>query len=749
MPQPPDVLKPVSPAAHTPGTGSEEWHDLTSHLRAVAAAARAHASKFGVPNLGYLAGLLHDLGKFADAFQDYLWEAFIASRQGTSQPLPGSVQHAIHGAAVARRLYAATFPRISASAEGAELAWVILNHHTGLQDLDTVDTRLVKAQADGELFKVVPKALPHLHELNGLRSGPPHPPQFNRAAGREFFLRMLLSALVDADFTDTEAWRDPSRSELRSGAFLSIEELAATARQNQEALIARATATPVNRARREIYDSVMKHVPAAPGFFRLTVPTGGGKTRLALLFGLEHARHHGLDRVIVAIPYTSITDQTAGEYREILGAENVLEHHSSVNAAGDEADIMSWNRLAAENWDAPIVVTTTVQLFESIFANRTSKLRKLHNLVRSVIVIDEAQTLPVRLLDPILDALSELTGPRYGTSVVLSTATQPALNEDLGFPALASMRDLLPEAPRYFKTLTRVRYATRTDAPWPWRQVAARMRSHNQVLCIVNLKAHARELFQELADDDALHLSTNMTPEHRQEALEVIRERLRRDKSCRVVTTPLVEAGVDLDFPAVLRAMGPLDSIVQAAGRCNREGRLTHNGAPDLGKVVVFRPEDHRTPPGYYATATREAEAVLANGADLNSATVFEAYFRTLYLDLVNRDAEDIQRLRHQFDYPEVARRFRMIGDDTEPVIVPNRARDRIERTLARGLNRFTLRQLQPHTINVFKSRTQHLQDQGLLRPATHDSEGVWMWTGEYDNRFGIVERISADETVF
>ena len=275
------------------------------------------------------------------------------------------------------------------------------------------------------------------------------------------------------------------------------------------------------------------------------------------------------------------------------------------------------------------------------------------------------------------------------------------------------------------------------------------MREHDQVLCIVNLKAHARELYEALADEDALHLSTNMTPEHRREVLGVIRERLRCGHACRVVATQLVEAGVDLDFPVVLRALGPLDSIVQAAGRCNREGKLARDGASVLGEVVVFRPADHRTPPGYYATATHEAEAVLASGADLSSATAFEAYFRTLYLELVNRDAQDIQRLRRQFDYPEVARRFRMIGDDTEPVIVPHRARGAVEALLAQGLNRFTLRQLQPHTISLFQSRTERLRRQGLLRPATPESEGVWVWTGEYDERFGIVERFDADESVF
>ena len=378
-------------------------------------------------------------------------------------PTRGSVPHAVHGAAVARRLSAAAHPRLGAAAEGAELAWPILNHHTGLQDLDTIDARLVEALRDRELFQVVPRALEHLPELRGLGDALSNVPAFERPYAREFFLRMLLSALVDADFTDTEAWRDPVRGRVRRGAYLPVEHLAGIALRNQEDLMVRAPATPVNRARREMYESVMEHAGDATGFFRLTVPTGGGKTRMALAFGLEHARRHGLERVIVAIPYTSITEQAAAEYRSMLGAENVLEHHSGVNAEDDEWDVTRWNRLAAENWDAPVVVTTTVQLFESIFANRTSKVRKLHNLARSVIVLDEVQTLPVRLLDPILDALSELVGARYGASVVLCTATQPALDEDLGFPSLAHVRELLPNAEHYFDELRRVRYEIRTD----------------------------------------------------------------------------------------------------------------------------------------------------------------------------------------------------------------------------------------------------------------------------------------------
>ena len=730
--------KPAKPAAHTPRPGGSEWHDLVQHLRAVAAATARSAAKFDAAAIGYWAGILHDIGKFGEDFQRYLFACHAADRGRGTPPRAGSAPHAIHGAVVARSAYSGRYPLLGDTAQGGELAWPILNHHGGLQDLSRFEGRLVEGTNDPMVRRVIPEALKHLPELRDLAAQIPDVPEFESTHNREFFIRMLLSALVDADHCDTEAWRDPDKHAARGSDFAEVTALAETMRQNQQALTRNSKPTHVNVARQDICDAVLAQANNPTGFFKLTVPTGGGKTRTALSFALEHATSHKLERVVVAIPYTSIIEQSAAEYRKILGAEVVLEHHSAVHPNDDEADVLNWQKLAAENWNVPVVVTTTVQLFESLFANRTSKLRKLHNLARAVIVLDEVQTLPVRLLNPILDVLSELTTPRYGSSVVLCTATQPALNEDLGFPRLAGVRELAPDPEHYFKSLTRVEYDVRVDEPWSWQDVADTMRGAEQVLCVVNLKRHARELFEILDDPQALHLSTTMCPEHRRNVLAQVRERLSQSEPCRVVATQLVEAGVDVDFPFVLRSLGPLDSIVQAAGRCNREGNL------ERGRVIVFKPQDHKLPPGFYETATREAEGLLANGVDLNAAGVFDDYFRNLYLYLAERDAEGIQQLRGRFDYPTVAERFRMIDDDTEPVIVRKWAPDKVDALIARGINRFTLRALQPYIVTVLKAHTQRLEQLGFIARPSPTAEGIWLWLGDYDESFGIIERFDS-----
>jgi CRISPR-associated endonuclease/helicase Cas3 len=729
------------PAAHTPRDGSGEWHDLSEHLFSVAREARRYADKFGAADLGYWAGLLHDIGKFSEAFQEYLWQAHQAAIGLGEPPKRGKVQHAIHGAVVARMAYHRQFPKLGKTAQGSELAWPILNHHGGLRELNDIETRLAEGMGSREVKSVVANAANQCPELKRLLFETPHLPPLESPLSREFFIRMLLSALVDADHSDTEAWTSPQKHAERRTEFSKLSDLADRVRKKQAAFMRGAEATAMNVARREIYRAVLSNAATATGFFKLTVPTGGGKTRTGLAFALEHAKTHNLERIVIAIPYTSITQQTADAYREMLGSDNVLEHHSAVNSENAEDDVMSWQRLASENWNAPVVVTTTVQLFESLFSNRTSKLRKLHNLARAVIVLDEVQTLPVRFLNAILDVLSELTSPRYGSSVVLCTATQPALSDELGFPRLSKIKELAPDPEAYFRSLKRVEYEMRIAQPYSWQEVAEDMRGADQVLCIVNLKQHARELFECLGDPKALHLSTAMTPEHRGEVLKAIRQRLHSGKPCRVVSTQLVEAGVDLDFPFVIRALGPLDAIVQAAGRCNREGKLKRGGGPTLGRVLVFKPEDHRTPPGFYKTATREAEVLLSKNPDLNGVRIFEDYFRTLYLELAERDAEGIQALRQAFDYPTVADRFRMIGDDMEPTIVRKRNPALVDAILAQGLNRFTMRALQPYIVNVFKGQTKRLQQQGFLMRPAQESEGVWVWTGDYDPKFGIVER--------
>lgn len=724
--------------AHTAGEKGE-WQPLSDHLHAVAKMAREFAEPYGAGNLAYWAGLLHDLGKFNPIFQRYLEESE-GPRKDTRQAPKRGPDHFSAGMVVARTAYSQDYPRLGQTAQGGEIAWAAASHHAGLADLASLEERLVRKSHDTAVSQAIQIAVQTMPELNDLLNAQPVLPLLSTNRSREFFIRMLLSSLVDADYLDTEAWLNPEKHEHREQILSSISDLLKTVMENQEKLIAEAPHTCINQARREIYYAVLKKSAEHTGFFRLSVPTGGGKTRTALAFALKHAKEHDLRRVIFAIPYTSIIEQTADEFRKIVGPENVLEHHSALVAKDDEQDPNNWARLATDNWDAPIIVTTTVQLFESLFSNRSGKVRKLHNLVRSVIVLDEAQTLPIPLLNPILDALSELVQPRYGASVVLCTATQPALDESLGFPALADVREIAPEPQQYFRTLSRVRYEIHLDEPWSWEDVAQQMQRGEQALCIVNTKAQARALFAVLDDPDALHLSTSMCPAHRLATLKKIRALLEEGNPCRVASTQLVEAGVDLDFPQVLRALGPLDSIVQAAGRCNREGKLD-----EPGQVIVFKPEDHALPRGVYKSAAGLAETLLNQNADLEALETFQQYFHTLYQLLVNRDAHGIQAKRDRFDYPKVAEEFRMISGDTVPLVIRNYEPSKVAAILACGIDRWSMRALQPYLVNIYRDKLSRLEQDGLVQLITAD---LWEWMGDYDEKLGIVGKSDVERYV-
>ena len=423
----------------------------------------------------------------------------------------------------------------------------------------------------------------------------------------------------------------------------------------------------------------------------------------------------------------------------------MLEHHSAA-VEGDPTEddegpsaAAVWQRLAAENWDAPVIVTTTVQLFESLFSNRRGKTRKLHNLAGSIIILDEAQALPPHLLAPILDGLRELT-EHYGASVVLSTATQPAFDQIDEFKDVQA-REIVPGHARHFEALRRVEYDfTKSGAPNAWTDIAAWMLAERSVLTIVNTKRHARELLDALDDPGALHLSTLLCRAHRDEVLAEVRRRLAAGEPCRLVSTQVVEAGVDLDFSAVLRAEAPLDAIIQAAGRCNREGRLD-----GPGRVVVFTPPDPASPLGVYRSG-RDIARVLRElpGFDLNNPATVQRYFELLFGTAVDTDRHGIQRLRKSLDFPEVAKRFRMIEDDTYDVIVgyPEGEVPHIEflldqlRTGERS-PRAVLRELQPHIVSVYRREADRLIRERWIQEVM---PGVGRWLGTYDAVRGIVE---------
>jgi CRISPR-associated endonuclease/helicase Cas3 len=687
-------------------------HSLREHMEAVARLAADLAKKFQAESWGYLAGLLHDLGKSQSDFQVYLKEC-----QNHPEKKIRGPDHSSAGAVLAWQRYW----------EG--LACVLAGHHGGLPDPTNLKQRLREKSNDPAVQEV-------LRDAEKIVTLPERPafPALTSPTQVELFLRLLFSALVDADYLDTETHFDPGRSQLRFRSF-DLAVLAECFWKEQDKLSGH-DRSPVNLFRHKIYKACLEAAEWEPGIFRLTVPTGGGKTLSGMAFALRHAIKHQKHRIIFAIPYTSIIDQTAQVYRVIFGDENVLEHHSALAEPEDENDYLryQWARLAAENWDASIVVTTTVQLFESLFSNRPAACRKLHNVAQSIIILDEVQTLPTGLLAPILEVVQQLVD-HYGVTVVLSTATQPSL-VDSGSPYLKGLRgeirEIVPDPARYFQALKRVSYDCPQEA-WSWERVAREMAAELRCLAVVNTKKDVLALLDALDDPEVLHLSTLLCMAHRRKVMEEIKARLSTGQPCRVVATQVVEAGVDLDFPVVLRAMGPLDRIVQAAGRCNREGRLSQ------GRVVIFQPTEGRVPPGDYRSGHDIARAMLNRpGVDLHSPGIYESYFRQLY-QAVNTDKHGINKLRQRLDFPEVASRFKLIEDATVPLVVryPKEGSpvDELLRRLQSpgailgGEARLLLRRLQPYLVNVRRGPLARYQQSGLVRELPL---GLWEWLGDY-----------------
>jgi CRISPR-associated endonuclease/helicase Cas3 len=711
--------------AHTPPNEGGEAHLLCDHLRETADLAEHFAAKFGAAAFGRAAGLLHDIGKASDGFQRYLVRCHQARLNGTAPP-SRSVDHKLAGVSAA----------LSIAHTGRILAIPILGHHGGIPDAGAMEERLDKGQST----EMLPELLSRMQHVLGSfeEAGLTSPRQAMDSLALDLFIRMLFSALVDADFLDTEGHLTPDKSGKRGG-YSASATLWKRFEHKQARFQAEAADTKVNRLRRGIYEACVRCAEKDQGVFRLTVPTGGGKTRSAMAFALKHAVRHKLDRVIVAIPYTSIIDQNAEEYRKILGRRNVLEHHSAADWPDtdgySEAQVRA--ELASENWDMPIIVTTTVQFFESLFSNKPSKCRKLHNIAKSVIILDEVQTLPIGMLQPILDMLKELVA-YYGVTLVLSTATQPALSGDSPYVSgFSSVTEIVPDAEKYFAALKRVEYRVEPDS-WPWERVADEMRGHHQALCVVNSRRDALDLFNLLDDPAAFYLSTLMCPAHRRDVLKRIKRRLHLKQQCRVVSTQLVEAGVDLDFPYVMRALGPLDRIVQAAGRCNREGRML----PDLGKVTIFVPLQGHAPRGNYSIEMQVAETCIAErGARLADPDSIESYFADVYMTVrkTGLDAKGVNASRAAGNFETTARNAKLIQDDTLPLVVRcdlghvGKLLSDIKR--AGYANRHQWRELQQYTVNVYRSEYARYASDGLVEEVV---SGINVWRGKYDQKTGL-----------
>ncbi|WP_242863600.1 CRISPR-associated helicase Cas3' [Anaerotruncus rubiinfantis] len=500
--------------------------------------------------------------------------------------------------------------------------------------------------------------------------------------------------------------------------------------------------TPLNHARCEILRACLEAGRSqAPGLFTLTVPTGGGKTVATLAFALEHAKKYGKKRIIYVIPFTSIIEQTAGKFREILGNENVLEHHSNVDFGDDENDPSSTlKKLAAENWDMGIVVTTVVQFFESLFSNRSSRCRKLHNLADSVIIFDEAQTLPLPYLHPCVRAISELT-VNYGASCVLCTATQPALAPlfEAVSPTLRPREIAPPVDPAVFHRVTFQHLGQLSDDA-----LAARLNGHEQALCIVGTRKQAQAVFHLLAPEGSFHLSTLMTPSHRRAVLENIRARLKESLPCRVVSTSLIEAGVDVDFPVVYRAEAGLDSEIQAAGRCNREGRRP----AEASMVYLFAPDS-----AYIAhlshslqRSLRLAQEATHSGHALDAPETIEQYFTALYRysgsELDQKEivpALEAGARTASFPFRTVADAFHLIENDMRAVLIP---RSKEAAALAAQLragqrSRDLFRQVGQDSVNIYQEHFEALLKHNALE-VPDESVAILTDLSLYDENTGL-----------
>lgn len=689
-------------------------HDLEQHLLGVASLAAEFAATFSSSHWARLAGLWHDLGKYRPRFQHYIRKASGYESDAHIKGEAGKAPHSTAGAVLACDRFGPA---------GHVLAYLIASHHAGLYDWnserDSLEYRLGLEASRGELTEALaapppPSVLDSTGFDPGLKAVP------GGSAGFALWVRMLFSALVDADFLDTERYMNPERFEVRNSRseLMALQPLFT---HYMADLSAKAQPTEVNRLRGAILEQCQAKAREEPGLFSLTVPTGGGKTLSSLAFALEHARIHGKRRIIYVIPYTSIIEQTADVFRGIFG-EAVIEHHSNAESAPDREN--SQSRLACENWDAPIVVTTNVQFFESLFAAKTSRCRKLHNIVDSIVVLDEAQLLPPEFLQPILDVLN-LLSKHYGVTVVLSTATQPALASREYFDArqnrrgLDEVREIIADPDDLYRRLERVQVQLPADwhSPTRWDTLADELAGHASVLAIVNRRNDARKLWQHLPEG-TLHLSALMCGAHRSQVIQDIKARLKAGIPTRVISTQLIEAGVDVDFPVVYRALAGLDSIAQAAGRCNREGKL------ERGKVVVFVPPKP-APAGLLRKGEDACRSVLHDlTGNALERSLFGQYFERLYhaCDLDEQGISDLLKVDGNtlaVNFRTAAERFRLIQDeDNVPVIVLYQGKDsEVEKWLATlgkdGPQRWLMRKLQRYTVNIRRRDADRLLRQG------------------------------------
>lgn len=689
---------------------------LKDHLQGTAILAEKLAGKFGNADWGYFCGMLHDIGKYSDEFQRKIQEGINLR-----------VDHSTAGAQVCSQL------------EGCYqfVSYCIAGHHAGLPDYgrkgvnSTLRDRLEKKVCDYSEYKMeisVPSIQSVPFDIHNVMN-----PDYSMSV----FIRMLYSCLVDADFLDTEGFMCQYQSERDPGQTMEI--LLERGKRHVDKWLDNTQYDSINGRRTEILKNCMAKGTLPKGLFQLTVPTGGGKTIASLMFALQHAVSNKMERIIYVIPYTSIIEQNAQVFREILGNENVLENHSNVEYDGSEE--FRTLQLAAENWDKPVIVTTNVQFFESFYANKSSKCRKLHNIANSVIIFDEAQMLPTNYLKPCIAAMDELL-QKYGVSIVLCTATQPALSDF--FPKKHVPTELCPRREEQFSYFERVTYQTIGSVTE--EDMVARLQQEKQALCIVNTRKIAQRLYGKIEGEGVFHLSTSMYPAHRRRTLQKIRERIEGNKRCIVISTSLVEAGVDLDFMTVYREVAGVDSIIQAAGRCNRNGiRDKENSI-----VYIFEWEQKERVPGQRQQIDI-TKCMLAEGKDITTLESIKEYFQRLYH--IKGESLDVKRILQQFEGHEynfctAAKDFQLIEENTIMVYVSKEpaAEQLLQEIRQRGLTKGLMRKAGQYCISIYASGVgqnqlfDEMYKSGMLKPVADGAEDFYELVDEqqYQDDIGL-----------
>lgn len=703
----------------------DRWDVQTNqeHCRNVAELAREFAIEFGMGDFGYVMGMLHDKGKEKHEFQEYIQDVngIFGHKKWTQE----GKAHAYVGGLIAKDAFNQIYPLIGNP---------IMGHHRGLYDY---------ADLENEEQKQIPE------EIKVIQKGSysvPLPSWFQQSnlQQKDFhhIERMLYSCLVDADYLDTERFMQPDQAALR-GSKTKVEELLPMLEKYLDGF--GTPTTEVNKIRNEIRQACLTESKGTSGFYSLTVPTGGGKTLSSLLWALNHAIHNGKKRIIIAIPYTSIIVQTSAILRSIFGEDNVLEHHSNIVVnEQDESELNVQLKLATENWDYPIIVTTNVQLFESMMASHSSNCRKLHNICNSVIILDEVQTLPTDFLQPIVDTLD--TYQRiFGVSILFTTASQPVLegnhqgtNPSVVLRGLKNIKEIIPSNANLHERLRRVNLDI-GDTPQTYDEVATKLMQHNRVLCIVNTRRDAKEIFDRLPKEGiCIHLSRMMCPAHLSEKIKEMKDALAnsQNKIIRVVSTQLIEAGVDIDFPVVYRQEAGLDSILQAAGRCNREGKF-----PICTTHVFSLSAEHPLPRGFI-TQCNNARLSMGKKYDWFSPEAMTDYFHQLYSRIQSFDKKDMKYYLYnmrELMYETAAKEFKLIDDPTIPVFVNwQDSSSLVEQLKAEGPSYALMKRLSQYSVNLRKYDLENMMSGGIIEEII---EGIYVAseTKQYDKNVGLL----------